>query len=494
MIPLVKGVSEDNLVASIKDWLAGGQLRRLAFVTSIDGGQLAVLLLDPLAGAAELWFTPLKGNSYKSLTLSFASCHWFERAIWDMFGLDPIGHPRLKHLLLHESYEANYYPLRANDLLCHATENDRCYEFLEVKGEGVYEIPVGPIHAGIIEPGHFRFSCFGENILNLEIRLGYLHRGIEKQLTEVDWRKARFVAEAAASDTAVANALAHAIAVESICEIDVPPLADALRTIALELERLSMHIIDVGGMAADIGFLGVSSSMSSLRGKSLAIAQALSGNRFMRGFVTPGGVSLYRAEEISGIRPKLKELANELKPVLNLFRENQTAIERMASIGVISKALVEDFGIVGVAARATDVAYDTRQYFRQGLYPEFAPNVTVEASGDILSRTLVRMGEIDTSIKVIDRVLDSLDGNACSVELPKNLRADMVGLGVVEAFRGELIHLICTDSSGKIKRYAIKDPSQNNWTALSIAIRNNLIADFPLCNKSFSLSYGGNDL
>lgn len=494
MIPLIKEVSEDKLVTSLKNWLSEAEQRRLTYVTSINGKQLAVLLLDPLSAASELWLTPLDGNSYKSLTASFASCHWFERALWDMFGLEPSGHPRLKHLLLHESYEANYHPLRSVDLLKHASVKGRQFEFLEVKGEGVYEIPVGPIHAGIIEPGHFRFSCFGENILNLEIRLGYLHRGIEKKLTEIDWTKARFVAEAAASDTAVANALAHAIAIESICEIDVPPLANALRTIALEIERLSMHITDVGGMAADIGFLGVSSSMSGLRGKSLALAQALSGSRLMRGFVTPGGVSVYRAKEIKSIGFNLKELAGELEQVLSILKENQAASERMVAIGVISKALVEDFGIVGVAARAAGVAYDTRQYFRQGLYPALAPNSTVEMGGDILARTLVRIGEIDTSIKVIDKALNYIDGDTHLASLPNNLRANLFGVGVVEAFRGELVHLISTDNAGRIQRYAIKDPSANNWTALSIAVRNNLIADFPLCNKSFSLSYGGNDL
>lgn len=493
MKPEVKAVSQDHLSRAIKDFVDVA-VRRLSFVTSLDGGQLVSLLLDPKANQSEVWLTPIEGDSYKSLTLSLPGCHWFERSIWDLFGLKPEGHPRLKHLLLHEQYESMFNPLRSEALPKVDSQDGRRYNFLEVKGEGVYEIPVGPIHAGVIEPGHFRFSCFGEDILNLEIRLGYLHRGCEKRLTEVPWQKAHFVAEAAASDTAVGNALAHAIAIESIMGTEVPPLAQALRTLALEIERLAMHIIDVGGMAADIGFLGISSSMGRLRGRALALAQALSGNRFMRGFVIPGGVLCFRSEEVASMFKKTQELQAELKPVLELFKDNQVALERMLDIGHISHALVHDFGIVGVAARASGVVYDTRQHFGQGLYPDIAPPIVLEEGGDILSRTLVRIGEIGTSIAVIEKVLASLPSGAHNIALPETLAANSCGLGIVEAFRGELIHLVFTDGEGKIKRYAIKDPSANNWTALSIAIRNNLIADFPLCNKSFSLSYSGNDL
>lgn len=187
-------------------------------------------------------------------------------------------------------------------------------------------------------------------------------------------------------------------------------------------------------------------------------------------------------------------MAFDLKPVLELFMENQVAQERMLMVGHISRTLVEDFGIVGVAARASGVQYDTRQHFEQGLYPRYAPPVMVQPNGDILARTLVRIGEIETSLDVISRILEEIPAGPYAVSLPDKLTSNAIGLGIVEAFRGELIHLLFTNDDGKIRRYAIKDPSSNNWTALSIAIRNNLIADFPLCNKSFSLSYSGNDL
>ncbi len=494
MKPLVKEIVYDKLVPALKGWpskCAGG---RLGLVTSIDGRQLICLMLDPKGGRSEIWRTPIEEDFYKSLSLSLPAAHWFERSIWDLFGLRPEGHPRLKHLLLHEQYRGDFNPLRSNSLRPVDSTDGRQYKFLEVKGEGVYEIPVGPIHAGIIEPGHFRFSCFGENILNLEMRLGYLHRGVEKRITEVSWTKSRFIAEAASSDTAVANALAHAIAIESLLGVTVPPLAQALRTLALEIERLAMHIVDVGGMGADIGFLGIASSMGRLRGKALLLGQALTGSRFMRGFILPGGVYCYRADLISEFKRQVKELAFDLKPVLELFMENQVAQERMLMVGHISRTLVEDFGIVGVAARASGVQYDTRQHFEQGLYPRYAPPVMVQPNGDILARTLVRIGEIETSLDVISRILEEIPAGPYAVSLPDKLTSNAIGLGIVEAFRGELIHLLFTNDDGKIRRYAIKDPSSNNWTALSIAIRNNLIADFPLCNKSFSLSYSGNDL
>ena len=473
---------------------------RLGLLTSVDGTQLCSLVLDPTLGTAEYWETPLRNSYYRSLTAVLPETNWFERANWDLFGIIPNQHPRLKHLLLHEQYKRGFYPLRPQPLVHERAEDtDRQFHFLEVQGEGVYELPVGPIHAGVIEPGHFRFSCLGENILNLEIRLGYVHRGVEKRLTEIPWTKARFVAEAAASDTAAANALAHAIAIESLFELEVPARAQVLRTIALELERIAMHIIDIGGIGTDIGFLGFSTSMSRLRGKALGLAQLLSGSRFLRGFILPGGTKPVSAERLAAMLHTCQQLREDLKPVIAILEENLVATERMDSFGKVSRSLAREFGLVGVAARACGIEYDTRAHFCQGIYPKDAPPLSVEQNGDILSRTRVRIAELWRSLDLVEKLLSETCAGATSttsscIELPQQLPPDAVAAGIVEAFRGELIHLIVTGEKGQIRRYCIKDPSSNNWTALSIAIRNNLIADFPLCNKSFSLSYSGNDL
>ncbi|MBU6451201.1 MAG: NADH-quinone oxidoreductase subunit C [Cyanobacteria bacterium REEB67] len=492
-------LSQQDMAKVLKERLAKSSSQRtgqrLGLMTSIDGGQLILLLLDPHEGTCQLIESPVQNNAYKAMTSNYAQFHWFERAIFDMFGIIAEGHPRFKHLLLHEQYDRNFFPLRKQPLPeGFSSPVERAYHFLEVQGEGVYELPVGPIHAGVIEPGHFRFSCFGETIVNLEIRLGYLHRGVEKRLTEVPWRKAHFVAEAAATDTAAANALAHAEAIESIAQIDVPQRARFLRTIALEIERLAMHIIDVGGICTDIGLLGIAASMARLRGKALGMGDMLSGSRFLRGFIIPGGTRKVEEAKLSEIRTTCGQLRKDLQPVIAMLLENQMAVERMQNVGVISKSLADEFGLVGVGARGAGISYDVRQHFTHGMYPQYAPPVVMIEGGDIFARERVRIGEIWSTLDTIEKLIADIPAGEEKIEMPTVLPKMAWGVGIVEAFRGELIHLIGTDMEGNIRRYAIKDPSFDNWTAISIAIRNQLIADFPLCNKSFALSYGGNDL
>jgi len=478
----------------LRNWLHkdGG---RLGLITSIDGDQLVTLVLATKSGGEnEIWQTPITEDHYPSITPTIPQCHWYERMVWDMFGLMPDGHPRLKHNLLHEPYDPSFFPLRQKNGPLFDMQH-RHYHHLEVKGKGVYELPVGPIHAGIIEPGHFRFSCLGEVVVNLEIRLGYVHRGVEKRITEVPWSKARFVAEAAASDMIVANALAHATAIESCFELTPPERALALRTVALEIERAAMHIADIGGIAGDIGFLAVSSSMARLRGTALGMGELLTGSRFQKSFVKPGGVSRNPTEAVvSELKATATRLREELKPVLDMLMNNQVARERMQGVGVLSQKLANDFGVVGVAARASGIHYDSRLHFSHGLYPSLSPKLAVAQNGDVYSRTKVRTQELLDSLVTIEQILSTLTVGDHGLAIPKELPMDSVGLGIVESHRGELIHLFFTDKNGRLKRYAIKDPSVNNWTALAIAVRNNLVSDFPLCNKSFSLSYSGHDL
>ncbi len=487
-----KHVDIGNLAPGIKSWTSQGS--RLGLLTSIDGDQLISVLLHPSTGELEIWESPISNSQYSSLTASIPQAHWFERTNWDLFGITPLNHPRLKPLLLHDRYENDFFPLRNSSSKAVPTARTGKYEFLEVKGEGVFELPVGPIHAGVIEPGHFRFSCRGETIVNLELQLGWLHRGVEKRVTEVPWRKARFVAEAASSDTAVGNSLAHAIAIESLFDIEAPEAAQYLRTIALEIERAAMHIIDIGGAANDVGFLGVIATLGRLRGKALGIGQTLTGSRLQRAYIVPGGVQFDNRDKLESIHDAAKSLIEDLKPIIQIYQENQTAIERMEGIGRISKSLATEFGFVGVTGRACGIEYDTRQHFRQGVYPKLAPPIAIERGGDILSRTRIRIEELWRSLNVICELSQNVPSGPVTIELPDELPKDSIGVGIVEAFRGEMIHLAITDDAGKIKRYAIKDPSVNNWTAISIAIRSNLIADFPLCNKSLALSYSGNDL
>jgi Ni,Fe-hydrogenase III large subunit len=466
-----------------------------------DGAfSLEVLMLNPSQGSGTLFCAeiPKGASGFPSLTLQIPAAHWAERAIGDFFGLEAEGHPRWKSLILHEAWPANLAPLR-NDSpgSTHAFDGGETesYQFMEVQGEGVHEIPVGPIHAGIIEPGHFRFSCLGEIITNLEIRLGYQHRGIERKLTEIPWQQTRFMAEAASSDTAVGNALAHSAAIEQIIGIEPPPRAQYLRTMALEIERLANHLGDFGGLSGDIGYSVGAATFARLRGAALGLGELLAGTRFKRSFVLPGGVARdLPADRCSTLIKTLDQLARNIKNSIPLVLENPAVIERMEGTGRVTPSLAKEFGLVGPAGRASHSGYDARLSFKHGIYPQHAPTLSQYETGDVLARAQVRGEEILSSLELLSMLAESLPESEISTQLPSQLPANQTGIGIVEAWRGELIHWITTDEQGQISRYSIKDPSFNNWTGLAIAVRGNLVADFPLCNKSFNLSYSGNDL
>lgn len=456
---------------------------------------IEVLLLDTNTGNTTVLTAPLPAGTctYPALTPHLPAAHWAERAVGDMFGLHATGHPRWKSLLLHDPH----WPLDVNPLAGaeQATAPREPYRFMEVQGEGIHEIPVGPIHAGIIEPGHFRFSCVGEIITNLEIRLGYQHRGVEKRITEEPWTRAHFVAESAGSDTAAGHALAHAEAIEQILGITAPPRAVALRTIALELERLANHLGDLGALSGDIGYSPGASLFPPLRGATLGLAQWLTGNRRQRWYIRPGGVARdLDAIRFRGLQQGLADLARRAQDHIPLVLEHPDVIERMEGTGRLAPGLAYDFGIVGPAGRASGTRYDARRHFTHGCYPHNAPEAAHRDAGDVLARAQIKAEEIAASLAIIAHWLDHLPESPIQASLPSSLPPAAVGIGIVEAWRGELLHWVTTDACGNISRYAIKDPSFNNWTGLAIAIRGNLVADFPLCNKSFNLSYSGNDL
>jgi Ni,Fe-hydrogenase III large subunit/Ni,Fe-hydrogenase III component G len=497
-------ISVNSVRIELSDWAtvlpervkrAGWRYGHIAVRRGAQGERLIeALLLNDNEGSLEVVSAPIPVGTqeFPSVTAALPAAHWAERAVGDFWGLYAVGHQRWKSLLLHEAWPRDFFPF--------ADESDgspapREAHFMVVGGAGVHEIAVGPIHAGIIEPGHFRFSCIGEIIANLEIRLGYQHRGVEQRLASVPWRHARHVAESASSDSAMANALAHAEAIEGLCEIEVPRRAAAFRTLALEFERLASHLGDLGGLSGDIGFALPAATFGRLRGAALGLCQTLSGSRFGRGFICPGGLAFgvddQRATALKAELAKLKPMVDE---ACELFLENQGVMERMEGTGVLPPHLAEEFAMVGPTARASGSRFDARRHFQHALYPGLATNVASEAAGDVLARTLVRRKEVEATFNVAEEVLGDLPEGPLLEPTPDQLPKDSVAVAVVEAWRGSLIHWVTTDADGAIGRYAIRDPSFQNWTGLAIAARRGLVADFPLINKSFGLSYSGNDL
>ncbi len=455
---------------------------------------LEALLLNIDTGSTEVIFCelPFGRTEFPSVTSAVPAAHSAERMIGDLWGLRAAGHPRWKSLILHEAWPIDQFPMA---IPSDGPLSPRISEFMVVEGEGVHEIPVGPIHAGIIEPGHFRISCLGEVIANLEIRLGYQHRGIEARLAEVPWRHARHVAESASSDSALANALAHSEALETLWQIETPKRARALRTSALETERLANHLGDLGGLSSDIGFAVGAAAFARLRGAALNLGQTLTGTRFQRGFVCPGGVAWDVGEaELRLFIRGLAELKPGIQEVCELLFDNPGVQERMEGVGVLRPSLAAEFGMVGPVARASNSRYDARAHFAHALYPAQGIEVATEPAGDVLARARVRRKELFASLNLLESVSADLPSGPASIDTPESLPPGRVGIGIVEAWRGELIHWITTDGLGGIARYSIRDPSFQNWTGLAIAVRRNLVADFPLINKSFNLSYCGNDL
>lgn len=432
-------------------------------------------------------------RDFPSLTESASEkFHMFEREIAEQFGVVPTGHPWLKMV----RYHANYQDLPdafGNDYSKDIPGNYKCFK---VEGDAIHEVAVGPVHAGIIEPGHFRFQCAGEEVLSLEIQLGYQHRGAEQLLTTVPQKRLPVICEAIAGDTAVGHNLCCCQAIEALAGITVDKGAQTVRTIALELERLANHIGDLGALSGDVAFNPPAAYFGRIRGEFLNLLQVLCGNRFGKSLVRPGGVSqVMTSEQQQIIKDKLSELDPEIRHVCDLLFTAHTVQARFEHTGPVSKETAEKLGLVGYSGRASGISYDARSSFPTERYADLPANRNETTNGDVYSRATVRREEIMHSMSLITSLLKNVEETSEAKHMKAHqLKPDSFVVTVNEGWRGELSHCILTDKQGEICRYKIKDPSFHNWTGLAMSLRNQEISDFPLCNKSFNLSYCGFDL
>jgi Ni,Fe-hydrogenase III large subunit len=467
---------------------------RIAALFGMPEGEQAIRLVAVLAHAETgmLWLASAEvRDGYPALTPDCPQAHWFEREIAEQWAVQPTGHPWLKPIRFHRSYrpgqDAWARPSAEAILPC-------VTDFFRVEGEEVHEVAVGPVHAGVIEPGHFRFQCHGERVFHLEISLGYQHRGIERAMVGGPTPRSLPYMETLAGDTTIGHATAYCQALEALSGCQVPARAELLRGIALELERLANHTGDLGALAGDVGYLPTASYCGRLRGDFLNLTALLCGSRFGRGLVRPGGTGFdCEGPRAAELQERLARTLRDTAGAVSLLWESPSVVARFEETGAVSRETAALLGLVGVAARSSGLARDARLDFPAGIFRLTRIPVCVWQSGDVFARAWVRWLEIQRSAEFIREQLAALPEGPVRVPVDA-LRPDHVVVSLVEGWRGEVCHVALTDGGGRLAHYKVVDPSFHNWMGLAMALRNQEISDFPLCNKSFNLSYCGHDL
>jgi Ni,Fe-hydrogenase III large subunit len=454
-----------------------------------DTGAVHMAVLDEGAREIAVVTIPCPGGHFPSVGAVHPPAIRLERAVRDLYGLDPVGSPDTRPWLDLGFWDVQH-PLgdRRN-----APAGRAPYSFLPTAGEGLHQIPVGPVHAGIIEPGHFRFTANGEAVVRLEQRLGYMHKGIEALMAGASLDTAARLAGRTSGDSTVAYALAFAHAVEAAMEVEVPPRAIYLRALMAELERLANHFGDIGAICNDASFSLMHAQCGILREKTLRTAQSCFGHRLMMDAVVPGGVARdLGASCVTEVAALLEEIRRLFPQLVELYDNTASLQDRAATTGVLRGELARQFGAGGYVGRASGRVFDARKTPGYPPYDRLAFEVPVLEAGDVNARVWVRIREVEQSLALIDQISRGLPAGAIRVAIDP---ADAVreGLGMAEAFRGDVLVWLRLEG-GRVARCHLRDPSWFQWPLLEAAIEGNIVADFPLCNKSFNCSYSGHDL
>lgn len=444
----------------------------------------------------------LDDHEHKVMLSSFAMDYYEDVALPSLTALHPALHPFEREIteLYNVEFDSTPWnkPLRFPFNRRNRNSTMDNYPFYTIEGETLHEVNVGPIHAGIIEPGAFRFVCNGESVLHLEIALGYQHRGAEHEFSSTTNRlRQTLLAEGIAGDSAVSHATAYSSVVEKLAHKPASEVLWIERTVALELERIAMHIADTGALSMDVAYQLGQVACEALRTMTINTTQAWCGNRFGKGLIRPCGTNKpLTAEKVAMIRENVAEIRRRYNEVVEDIKSSPSLLARFEQCGIVPKAEMQRIGGVGMAARASGVKRDIRTSHPYAAYAsQIQHESIVKRHGDVMARLTMRCSEVLQSADYIEQLLATYTPTeiACpDYEAP--MAAESLAFSLIEGWRGEICHVATTNAQGEIATYKIKDPSLHNWLALAIAVRGEGISDFPICNKSFNLSYCGHDL
>ncbi|MFA6294187.1 MAG: hypothetical protein WC637_20520 [Victivallales bacterium] len=471
---------KDGFSAAVSEHLSNG-FRMIGLLPPDRNNPCKIIAVLADSGSSQLCIAggefPEDKMEFESFAALYPQTEYFECELAENYGYTPVNHPRLR-------------PVRRQNVI----SGNKPYQFYRLEGDEVHEVAVGPIHAGVIEPGHFRFQCHGELVYNLEINLGYQHRGVETLFLEAAQNRRIMLAESIAGDTVIAHAHAHCSAVEALSNTQIGLRAQVIRSIAEELERIAMHLAGLGGVANDIGLAIAASSYGRLRTLAINSLADLCGSRFGRGLFVYGGVRFdFDDENLNKVIRKLLTIRNDVAAINDFMFNSTGALVRFEKTGTVTRDSAIKIGLVGLAARSCGIELDARINYPYGAYRYFPVSHVTLSTGDVFARARLRAFEIDESLRFIFEQIDNIPEGEIRVSKGDTEPGSGV-ISITEGWRGEVVHIAVTDEKGGIAQYKIKDPSFNNWYGLSLALRKTAISDFPLCNKSFDLSYAGHDL